>query len=189
MTGNSHEQVSSSPNSGCGCLLSLIVLGLLGLIFVPSFLSTTHSHGQSEAKTYVGSIIRGQQAYFLEKNTFANTIEPLGLGIKTQTENYTYSTRATDKSAFIYGIPLSDKYIYKKKYFGLFSKKVKGKLDSYIGAVFIIPATEVSPNGAADELAIISILCKATVPGTSKLAEPTYIDGKLACSEGTSELE
>ena len=191
MTGNSQEQVSSSQNSGCGCLLSLIVLGLLGLIAVPSFFTTRTTlccNGQSEAKTYVGSMNRAQQAYFLENNTFANAIEPLGLGIKTQTENYTYSTRTTDKAAFNYGIARSGKYVYKKEYFGPFSKRIKQPLKSYVGGVFILPATKVNPNAASEELTTIAILCEAAVPGTTKPAEPTYIDGELACGEGTTEL-
>jgi len=188
MTGNSQEQVSNSQNFGCGCLLSLIVLGLLGLI-IPSFLNTAPSGRTSEVKTYIGSMNRGQQAYFLEKNTFANAIEPLGLGIKTQTENYTYSTRVTDKAAFNYGIAHSDKYTYKRKYFGLFSKKVKVPLYSYIGGVFIVPLTEVSPDAASSELTTISILCRADVPDSTQLAEPTYVDGELACSEGTTDIK
>ncbi|NEP59112.1 MAG: general secretion pathway protein GspH [Symploca sp. SIO2G7] len=181
--------VSSSQNSGCGCLLSLIFLGLLGLIFAPSYLSTsTRSNGQSEARTYIDSMNRAQQAYFLEQDKFADTIPALDLGIKTQTENYTYSTRLTDKAAFNYGIAFSDKYTYRKKYFGLLSKTIKQPLKSYVGGVFIIPATKVNPNAASDELTTISILCEATVIGSTQPAEPTYIDNQLTCGEGTIEL-
>ncbi|NET59920.1 MAG: general secretion pathway protein GspH [Symploca sp. SIO2E6] len=182
MTENSQNQVSDSQNYGCGCLLSLIVLGLLGLIVMPSYLKPTHINRQSEAKTYIGSMNRAQQAYFLEKKQFANAIPPLGLGIETQTKNYTYLTYATDKAAFNYGIARStDAYTYRKRYFGLFSRRVKEPLRSYVGGVFIKQTT-------SDEWITISILCEATAIGTTKPAEPTYIDGQVACGEGTSEL-
>ena len=98
MTRNTEEQMSNSQDSGCGCLLSLMVLGLLGLIFVlPSYLSTSsHGHGQSEARTYVGSMNRGQQAYYLEKQYFSSAIDGLGLGLDVSTDNYSYGSTNPD---------------------------------------------------------------------------------------------
>ncbi|NES23630.1 MAG: general secretion pathway protein GspH [Symploca sp. SIO3E6] len=181
--------MSNSQDSGCGCFLSLIVLGVLGLFVVPSYLSTrSHGHGTSEAISSVGAMNRAQQAYFIEQDKFSDAIPALGIGVKPKTKNYTYSTRVTDKAAFNYGIARSDKYIYKRKYFGPFYKKIKRPLKSYVGGVFIIPATEVAPNAAADELTTISILCEAIAIGATKPAAPTYIDDKLTCSEGTIEL-
>ncbi|NER95446.1 MAG: general secretion pathway protein GspH [Symploca sp. SIO1B1] len=189
MTGNTQEPMSNSRDSGCGCLLSLIVLGLLGLLFVPSYFRTSsYGHGQSEGRNYVGAMNRGQQAYFLEQDKFSDAIPALGLGIKTETQNYTYSTRVTDKAAFNYGIARSDQYTYKRKYFGLFYKKVRRPSRSYVGGVFIIPATNVDPNAAADELTTISILCEAVAIGATKPAEPTYLDDKPICGEGTIKL-
>lgn len=45
---------------------------------------------QSEGKTYIGTMNRAHQAYFLENNKFATTIEELQIGIKSETENYIY---------------------------------------------------------------------------------------------------
>jgi len=189
MTGNTQEPMSNSQDSGCGCLLSLIVLGLLGLIFVPSYFRTSsHGHGQSEGRNYVGAMNRGQQAYFLEQDKFSDAIPVLGLEIKPKTKNYIYSIRVTDNAAFNYGIARSDKYTYKRKYFGPFHKKVRRPLRSYVGGVFIVPDTKVDPNATADELTTISILCEAVAIGATKPAEPTYIDEELACGEGTIEL-
>lgn len=72
-------------------LVVIIIIGILAAIALPSFLSQANKAKQSEAKQYVGSMNRTQQANYLEKNTFTSEISALGLGIKTQTVNYLYS--------------------------------------------------------------------------------------------------
>ena len=73
-------------------LVVIIIIGILAAIALPSFLNQANKAKQSEAKTYVGSMNRAQQAYFLENNTFASNADfpQLGLGIKTETGNYFY---------------------------------------------------------------------------------------------------
>lgn len=73
-------------------LVVIIIIGILAAIALPSFLNQANKARESEAKTYVGSMNRGQQAYFLENGTFAGTGElgSLGLGINTETRNYNY---------------------------------------------------------------------------------------------------
>jgi type IV pilus assembly protein PilA len=78
-------------------LVVIIIIGILAAIALPSFLNQANKAKQSEAKTYVGSMNRAQQAYYLENSRFAlngNFVE-LGLGIKTDTTNYTYSISTT----------------------------------------------------------------------------------------------
>ncbi|MBW4642600.1 MAG: type IV pilin-like G/H family protein [Goleter apudmare HA4340-LM2] len=75
-------------------LVVIIIIGILSAIALPSFLNQANKARSSEAKTYVGSINRAQQAYVLENPTFVTAqtnFNQLGLGIKTQTENYTYT--------------------------------------------------------------------------------------------------
>jgi type IV pilus assembly protein PilA len=72
-------------------LVVIIIIGILSAIALPSFLNQANKARQSEAQTYVGSINRGQQAYFLEKNTFGK-LSSLELGINN-TKNYTYDTK------------------------------------------------------------------------------------------------
>jgi type IV pilus assembly protein PilA len=75
-------------------LVVIIIIGILAAIALPSFLNQANKARQSEAKTYTGSMNRSQQAYYLEKSTFATQIDILGLGIKTTTENYGYTIAA-----------------------------------------------------------------------------------------------
>ncbi|WP_414561723.1 MULTISPECIES: type IV pilin-like G/H family protein [unclassified Anabaena] len=75
-------------------LVVIIIIGILSAIALPSFLNQANKARASEAKTYAGSVNRAQQAYLLENPTFVtaqSNFTLLGLGIKTQTENYTYT--------------------------------------------------------------------------------------------------
>ncbi len=71
-------------------LVVIIIIGILSAIALPSFLNQANKARQSEAQTYVGSINRGQQAYFLEKGVFGN-LSNLELGI-SNSKNYTYDS-------------------------------------------------------------------------------------------------
>lgn len=73
-------------------LVVIIIIGILSAIALPSFLNQANKARQSEARTYVGSINRAQQAHFMEnRNVFADSIAQLGLGIQAETQNYTYT--------------------------------------------------------------------------------------------------
>jgi prepilin-type N-terminal cleavage/methylation domain-containing protein len=77
-------------------LVVIIIIGILAAIALPSFLSQSNKAKQSEAKTYVGTLNKGQQAYYTEKSVFGSNIDILGVGVKASTVNYTYaSTRTT----------------------------------------------------------------------------------------------
>ncbi|MCW6051913.1 type IV pilin-like G/H family protein [Lyngbya sp. CCAP 1446/10] len=153
---------------GCGCLVLLMCIGVMGAIALPSVLSMASKAKQSEGKQYVSSLNKGQQAYYAEKNAFSTSIEALGLGLKTETTNYKYSLRVTKQAAFNYGV----------------SKQKKAK--SYVGGVFLVPAAPNAPKNAM--ITSSTILCKADSPGTIEPAEPTYQNGKLMCGKGTTEV-
>ena len=80
-------------------LVVIIIIGILSAIALPSFLNQANKAKESEAKQYVGSMNRQQQAYFLEKTKFTTDFGTLGLGIATQTTNYTYRIESADVSA------------------------------------------------------------------------------------------
>ncbi|MDM9379955.1 type IV pilin-like G/H family protein [Chlorogloeopsis sp. ULAP01] len=78
-------------------LVVIIIIGILSAIALPAFLNQANKARSSEAKTYVGSINRAQQAYILENPNFVTTqaqFTNLQLGIKSQTENYVYTIAA-----------------------------------------------------------------------------------------------
>jgi len=77
-------------------LVVIIIIGILSAIALPAFLNQANKAKQSEAKQYVASINKGQQAYFAENTSFGTSVEALGLGLKTQTTNYKYELGAVD---------------------------------------------------------------------------------------------
>lgn len=80
-------------------LVVIIIIGILAAIALPSFLSQANKAKQSEAKQYLASINKGQQAYYVENTVFGTNIEALGIGIKTVTSNYTYGAAGLANSA------------------------------------------------------------------------------------------
>jgi prepilin-type N-terminal cleavage/methylation domain-containing protein len=72
-------------------LVTIIIIGILSAIALPAFLKQANKAKQVEAKTYVGTMNRAQQAYYLEKDAFAVQLQDLGLGIPNQTINYRYA--------------------------------------------------------------------------------------------------
>ena len=73
-------------------LVVIIIIGILSAIALPAFLNQANKAKQSEAKQYVSSMNKGQQAFYAENSKFSidTTGTELGLGIKTQTTNYKY---------------------------------------------------------------------------------------------------
>lgn len=130
-----------------------------------SFFSQATQAKQSEAKQYVGSMNRAQQAYQLEFNKFARSIPDLQLGIKTQTKNYTYSLQAISKTAVVhYGLSKSS------------------NLKSYVGGVFLISASQ------PKEMSTHAILCETLQPTTQRPAVPIVKQGTPTCGPGTKPL-
>ena len=151
-------------------LVVIIIIGILAAIALPSFLNQANKARQSEAKSYTGSMNRAQQAYFLEKNRFSTDIATLGLGIKTTTENYTYTiVNATGKAD------------------GLGSPNAAA-LKGYAGT------TWTGITAAGGEATTLAILCESTVaPGTGKaLTVGSGVTGgasTASCGTGLEEIK
>jgi prepilin-type N-terminal cleavage/methylation domain-containing protein len=109
-------------------LVVIIIIGILSAIALPSFLNQANKAKQSEAKQYVGSLNKGQQAYFAERSVFATDVPSLGLGIKTETNNYRYDVGASTPGANG-GVTMS-------------ATPKGASLKGYAGSVFFVPAGE-----------------------------------------------
>jgi type II secretory pathway pseudopilin PulG len=169
MSQQDSKLTSIASNNG-EWLVLLMVIGVFVWIVRPSFLAKVRNIKQAEVREYVSSINKGQPAYFAEKNVFSTSVKSLGIGIKTETENYQYSLLTTKKATFNYG-----------------SSKQKD-LKSYVGGVFVIPPKKFDSNASKNKITTTSILCKADSAGTIKPPEPTNQNGKIACATGTIEL-
>lgn len=69
-------------------LVVIVIVGVLAAIALPSFLNQASKAKESEAKSHVGAINRGQQAFRVENPTFAATLPELKLGINFDDSEY-----------------------------------------------------------------------------------------------------
>jgi type IV pilus assembly protein PilA len=128
-------------------LVVIIIIGILAAIALPSFLNQAAKARQSEAKTYVGSANRAQQAYYLEKQRFADNLTNLSIGVAATTENYSYATTGasrgttgTDANAYSSAVPREP------------------SIKTYVGAVNLA-----TPTGSG-EATTLAALCEAKLP-------------------------
>ncbi|NEP89643.1 MAG: prepilin-type N-terminal cleavage/methylation domain-containing protein [Okeania sp. SIO2C2] len=138
-------------------LVVIIIIGILSAIALPSFLNQANKAKQSEAKQYLASINKGQQAYYAEEGKFltgdiAENIGKLGLGIKTATSNYTYDITAAE-----------GKEVDGEAAVAAWTADSAAGLRGYAGMVYLIDA-----NGA---LTSQTILCEGE---NAEIGEPTY---------------
>ncbi|MBE9183380.1 hypothetical protein IQ270_01225 [Microcoleus sp. LEGE 07076] len=145
----------------------VIIIGILSAIALPEFARCKpYKAMQIQAKQYVSSMNKGQEASFAENSAFGNSISALGLGIKTQTTNYNYSSIATKNAAFSYAVSRNN------------------NLRSYVGAVFLVP---VSP-AANNDKTTTAILCEANSPGDTQPPDPIIENDRPVCGDGTVEV-
>ncbi len=132
-------------------LVVIIIIGILSAIALPSFLNQASKGKQSEAKLYIGSIDKAQQAYYTEKTAFASNITDLGVGIQTKTTNYIYSNSVgtgagTSATTVAYT-----------------SLATSGStLKNYAGFVSLIPS-----GGAGGDYTSVAMLCEQKVGGAT----------------------
>jgi type IV pilus assembly protein PilA len=120
-------------------LVVIIIIGILSAIALPSFLNQANKAKQSEAKQYAGSMNRAQQAKYAEDGEFKNKVEDLGIGIKTQTNNYVY----TIAGGGVGGTAASN----------LANAIATATLKSYVGQTAI-------PQGGSGDKTTVAILCE-----------------------------
>ncbi|MCU0525123.1 MAG: type IV pilin-like G/H family protein [Elainella sp. Prado103] len=87
-------------------LVVIIIIGILAAIALPSFLNQANKARQSEASTYVGTLNRAQQAYYLENRAFEADFDKLEVGLPSETKDYKYKSEVTATEAFSYGDPI-----------------------------------------------------------------------------------
>lgn len=199
---NSTNQPSISPGAFLSVFAVFIAVISGGIaIYFPIANSLKNQQikaNESEAKTYLGSINRAQNAYHLEYGEFSNSIEDLGLGIETKTENYTYYTRPSTVNTPPPVSRMDNKtghWLFKSEKHqassSLSSHQVvvnyaisrQDNLRSYVG--FVVD-TRPAPM---IEVTTFAILCQADNPGTISPAIPNYQNGQLACANGTRNIE
>lgn len=78
-------------------LIVMMTIGIISAIALPSVLNQASKAKQVEAKTYISTMNRAQQLYYLENFSFTNSIDSLELGLSNQTNNYDYIINISNK--------------------------------------------------------------------------------------------
>jgi type IV pilus assembly protein PilA len=134
-------------------LVVIIIIGILAAIALPNFLNQSAKAKQTEAKQNIGISNRYQTLYRNENSVFADTFDKLaigtlaGSGVNASTTNYTYVLSSTTDSATLIG---TSKDTALRAYSGGNNRYMNGGSKSIISTV----------------------LCEATVPGTTLAVAP-----------------
>ena len=143
-------------------LVVIIIIGILSAIALPSFLNQATKARQSEAKNYVGSMNRAQQAFYLENNNaFTTSVIQLALGIKTVTDNFLYEITEASTTGSI----VTNK-----------ARATKKALKSYAGVTY---TTTQTVSGIEEPITLAS-LCESNAPATTDAATGTAIGNGAA---------
>lgn len=192
---NPNAPAKSKPTFPWGMVkicLSIFLLGY-GINWVRfSLFSELASCGRMPEKLageYKISLInRAQEAYFLDKQTFAKNIKQLdNVALPSKDSKYSYLSRTTNQAVFNYAIPNSDAYKLRTEYFGPFwwSFKDSSQFKSSVGAVFVLPnnldKTQQKKNTH------VSIVCNSVQPGATTPIAPTLVKGVPICGAGTKK--
>ena len=136
-------------------LVVIIIIGILAAIALPSFLNQSNKAKQSEAKTYVGTLNKGQQAYYTEKSVFGSTIDILGVGVKSSTVNYNYRSTALTSATPSNNAANS------------FGTAIPVALRSYVGTV------QLNVVSTTSDVTSLAVLCEANAAGATDAPTPT----------------
>lgn len=144
-------------------ILSVVITALtLPVIFIAASeaqVPQTTKSQESTAKEFVGAMNKAQQAYYAQNTGFTSSVSNLGLGIKPDTDNYSYSITTGNKAVFNYGV------------------SQQANLKSFVGGVFLVGNTTTK-----------TILCQTNAAGTAKPANPTNKNGVLSCGANTVKV-
>jgi len=146
-------------------LVVVMISGALAAIALPSFLSQANKAKQTEAKLYVSTLNRAQQAYIMEHSQFTDNVGQLGAPLPSSS-NYTYAI-ALGNNSDPYALNYAESQI--------------STLRPYVGMAAII-----SP-GAGDAITT-AILCESETPSTGRAANPSYGLAAITCTPSTREI-
>ena len=150
-------------------LVVIIIIGILSAIALPSFLNQANKAKQSEAKTYIGSMNRAQQAYYLENSRFIDQIPSLGLGIASSTANYQYG---------ISGGATAAASVATNK-----ATPTTASLKGYSGGVALTDVANSTDKTTS------AVLCEASTAGITAPGDSTSTGSDVSCASGMTEIK
>ena len=86
----------------------MLFRSVLSAIALPTFLDQAGKARESEAKTNLGALNRGQQAYRLENGEFASSISDLDVGIQDDIYSYSLGNKNSGSDVTHFADPASN---------------------------------------------------------------------------------
>ncbi|MGL4621463.1 MAG: type IV pilin-like G/H family protein [Chroococcidiopsis sp.] len=155
-------------------LVSIIIIGILASIALPSFLNQTNRARQTEAKLNLSSLNRAQQAFYLENSQFVTNVSQigkLGIGIVPETENYSISFSAPEEGTGVVMVANAKGDAFKSYAAGIGLGYQSGSLDP-VTLTTLCESTELGQK--LDESAI-----------AIKSGVASFGGGEVTCGNGT----
>ena len=150
-------------------LIVVLIIGILSAIALPSMLSQIGKAKATEAKTAISSINKAQAVYRMEKSRWARSMDELGLGLPTNTKNYSYAISSEENKTIIT------------------ARAKDNSLHGYSGGTVQF----VDKSGQSS---MLSIICENKLPGVA-LPEPPTLQPNAdvpevaaSCNEGQNQL-
>ena len=140
----------------------------------------TYVRQEPEGLTYVGSMNKGQQAYYTEFGRFSNSLADLGIGISTETYNYSYrivSPMVPVQDASQLTQPTSFQNVVM-----ILGQPKHPSVRGYLGVVSVV---EVGGRGGRSPVAA---LCRLNRPRTLPGTMPTLTNVGPQCPKGSTRF-
>ncbi|KAI9134514.1 type IV pilin-like G/H family protein [Acaryochloris sp. CCMEE 5410] len=97
----SYYRLRQYPENGLTLLellVSVVIVGILSAVAVPSMFQQSLKARQAAAKSYIGSVNRAQQTYRLEFPVFANSMANLEIDLPLASDQYTFQFGITNST-------------------------------------------------------------------------------------------
>ncbi|MGG6267689.1 type IV pilin-like G/H family protein [Leptolyngbya sp. AN03gr2] len=148
-------------------IYALVTISIGAAIILPSFLYAGQATKgkQSEARVYVGTLARSQQAYYIEQERFAQSLSELSNPVPSETTNYSYNISVVDSNAIHVTA----------------TAKTSG-LRSYSAAVYAVK------DEISGETNTITKTCEADRPSKSAPAMPQLVGSTIMCAPNSSDM-
>lgn len=155
-------------------LVVVIIIGVLAAVALPNLLAQVGKARETEGKTAVGTINRGQQTYHVENTNFTPDVDnaslatvsnPLGVAIASQYYEFQITSGSNETDASVTATPVAAK---------------KDGVRDYAGAI------KFDDSDTSDTAGLFgTVLCQGEAIGTAP--SPTAVPGDIGtCTSGTA---
>lgn len=128
-------------------------------LLTPSPLPPIDLAGELEAKSFINSVNKSQQIFYLQHGKFASSFEELAIPLQSQPESYEYQIVSANQQQAL-----------------VTAQAKKPDLRSYTGAVFVTGESTIDQ------------ICQTNQPSKTPPSQPEVVENTIQCPAGSSPL-